>query len=195
MSEVIIDGVNVAECDMKCINSDCGLYYAEVYNTSDKLKYGFKCESNPDCHYKQLQRAKEENQEQVESIKKLIKYYTSENTKLDRKHEKLKESTKLLKKNYKTCYTWLNETAGDLVAVENASPVEVVKITDKKYNVEGGCGEYLIEDKPTYKEIVLKLKEQIRNDIIRYENDTYDTNDFICTMRDYLRMIERKSNG
>lgn len=73
MSEkVIIDGVNVAECELKCINSDCGLYYAEVYNTSDEIKYSFKCEANPDCHYKQLQRTKAKNKrlnEKLETIR------------------------------------------------------------------------------------------------------------------------------
>lgn len=50
-------------------------------------------------------------------------------------------------------------TAGNLMAVENASSVEVVKIKDKKYKVTGGCGEYLIEDKPTYKEKLEKIKK------------------------------------
>lgn len=50
-------------------------------------------------------------------------------------------------------------TAGNLIAVENASPVEVVKITDKKYKVEGRYGECLIEDKPTYKEKLDKIQK------------------------------------
>lgn len=43
-------------------------------------------------------------------------------------------------------------TAGNLVAVPNADDLEVVKIVDKKYKIEGGCGEYLVEDKLSYKE-------------------------------------------
>ena len=50
-------------------------------------------------------------------------------------------------------------TAGNLIAVENADPVEVVKITDKKYKIQGRCGECLIEDKLTYKEKLEKIKK------------------------------------
>lgn len=106
MSEkIIVDGVDVAECEF--VERFCTL----TLQPQAVCKIYRHYTDNSECYYKQLQRAKEENQEQVESIKKLIKYYTSENTKLNRKYEKLKESTKLLKKNYKTCHTWLNEIA------------------------------------------------------------------------------------
>ena len=79
--------------------------------------------------------------------------------------------------------------AGNLVAVNNAEPIEVVKITDKKYKVHGDVGEFLIEDKPMYKEKIEMLKEQMEKDIVRLENGDYDKNDFICDIKDYLRII------
>ena len=50
-------------------------------------------------------------------------------------------------------------TAGNLVYVQNADNIEVTKITNKKYKITGGCGEYLIEDKLTYKEKINKINE------------------------------------
>lgn len=43
--------------------------------------------------------------------------------------------------------------------------------------------------KKTDKEILKDLKEQMEKDIIRLENGEYDKNDFICDIRDYLRMM------
>ena len=37
--------------------------------------------------------------------------------------------------------------------------VEVIKFIPNYYKVEGNCGEYLIEDKPTYKEKLEKIKK------------------------------------
>lgn len=62
-------------------------------------------------------------------------------------------------------------TAGNLIAVENASPVEVVKITDRKYKVEGRYGECLIEDKPTYKEQCKELQQDVKK--LKHELSTY----------------------
>ena len=43
--------------------------------------------------------------------------------------------------------------------------------------------------KKTDKEILKDLKEQMEKDIQRYENGDYDKNDFICDIRDYLRIM------
>ena len=53
-------------------------------------------------------------------------------------------------------------TAGNLITVQNADDIEVVKIIDTKYKVEGGCGEYLVEDKLTYKEKCAKLQKVLK---------------------------------
>ena len=50
--------------------------------------------------------------------------------------------------------------SGNLIAVCNdSSNCKVYKIEDTKYKIYGNCGQFLIEDKPTYKE-QLKRKEQ-----------------------------------
>ena len=51
------------------------------------------------------------------------------------------------------------EASGNLTSVQNASPVEVVKITDKKYKVCGQSGQFLVEDVPNYKEKLDKIKK------------------------------------
>lgn len=66
--EIIIDGVDVSECDMRCENKDCALYYAELNNDKGELIYGFNCEDNPNCIYKQLQRARAENERLKEEL-------------------------------------------------------------------------------------------------------------------------------
>lgn len=48
--------------------------------------------------------------------------------------------------------------SGNLVSINNASPCEVYRLKEK-YKLFGNLGEYLIEDKPTYKEMFL-AKEQ-----------------------------------
>lgn len=60
MGRVIIDGVDVSGCNMKCDNGDCALYYTELNNDNNELIYGFNCSDNQDCYYKQLQRIKAE---------------------------------------------------------------------------------------------------------------------------------------
>ena len=43
--------------------------------------------------------------------------------------------------------------------------------------------------KKTDKEILKDLKEQMEKDIVRLENGNYDKTDFICDIRDYLRIM------
>ena len=43
--------------------------------------------------------------------------------------------------------------------------------------------------KKTDKEILKALKDQMEKDIVRLENGDYDKNDFICDIRDYLRIM------
>ena len=79
------------------------------------------------------------------------------------------------------CY----QTHGLVFRLYEYENVEVIKL-DQKYKVEA---DIMWEDKPTYKEILKDLKEQMEKDIVRLENGDYDKNDFICDIRDYLRMI------
>ena len=68
--EIIIDGVNVAECYWKCKDGDCAMYYADLSADNNELEFGFNCEDNPNCYYKQLKRLEQENKElkkQIES--------------------------------------------------------------------------------------------------------------------------------
>ena len=81
---------------------------------------------------------------------------------------------------------WTHGLVCRLYEYEN---VEVIKLDDK-YKVEA---DEMWEDKPTYKEILNQLKEQMEKDIQRYEmDDGFCTNDFICDIRDYLRIIGEK---
>ena len=61
--EIIIDGVNVAGCYWKCKDGDCAMYYADLSADNNELEFGFNCEDNTDCYFKQLKRLKQENAE------------------------------------------------------------------------------------------------------------------------------------
>ena len=63
MNEVYIDGVNVAECEF------FGKY--NVCKTYVNMPKPCGCEYNPDCYFKQLQRAKAE----IEKLKAEIEDY------------------------------------------------------------------------------------------------------------------------
>lgn len=77
------------------------------------------------------------------------------------------------------------QTHGLVCRLYEYENIEVIKL-DQKYKVQS---DIMWEDKPTYKEILKDLKEQMEKDIVRLENGDYDKNDFICDIRDYLRMI------
>lgn len=52
------------------------------------------------------------------------------------------------------------ETFGSLMQVQNADEIEVEKMTEN-FVISGQTGNHLTEDKPTYKEKYLKIKNQI----------------------------------
>ena len=80
------------------------------------------------------------------------------------------------------------QTHGLICRLYEFEDVEVIKL-DQKYKVDG---DVMWEDKPTYKKMLTMLKNQMKKDIQRYEDDEdgeYDKNDFICDIRDYLRIM------
>lgn len=85
MSEVYIDGVNVAGCEfLDDISLQCVLnkYFIAIINPK-------KCSNNPDCYFKQLQRAKAEMQEKVLKMAEAeveIEKLQTENEKLNEKY-------------------------------------------------------------------------------------------------------------
>lgn len=76
-------------------------------------------------------------------------------------------------------------THGLVCRLHEYENTEVIKL-DQKYKVQG---DVMWEDKPTYKEILKNLKEQMEKDIVKLENGNYDKTDFICDIRDYLRIM------
>ena len=82
------------------------------------------------------------------------------------------------------------QTHGLICRLYEFENIEVIKL-DQKYKVDG---DVMWEDKPTYKEILDKLKDQMEKDIERYKLDAkldygFCTDDFICDIRDYLRIM------
>ena len=67
MSEVIIDGCNVAECEYYQIEAN-ELYPKAQYCGSMRNTF---CENEPDCYFKQLQRAKAENEKLKETLNEI----------------------------------------------------------------------------------------------------------------------------
>lgn len=63
-------------------------------------------------------------------------------------------------------------TGGNLVAICFAiSNAQVYKIEDMKYKIYGNSGQYLIEDKPTYKELFQAEQEKVKE--LEEENKHY----------------------
>lgn len=69
MNEIIIDGVNVAECP------DFDRYFSKITNQYlDKCNADIDspyCEGNPNCYYKQLQRLKTENEKYKQALEEV----------------------------------------------------------------------------------------------------------------------------
>lgn len=77
--------IDVSGCNLHCCDGDCALYYADLSSDNNELLYGFNCEDNPNCYYKQLKRLETENtklKDTFKEIKTICKEY-SENCKID----------------------------------------------------------------------------------------------------------------
>lgn len=87
--EIIIDGVNVAECEYRHINefllkSTCNLSYHK--RQDGRMAYK-DCQDMPNCLYKQLKRLQKENSQLVTKCSQLKK----ENEELENKYSKIKD--------------------------------------------------------------------------------------------------------
>lgn len=79
-------------------------------------------------------------------------------------------------------------TSGNLVALcFEKSTCEVIKITDTAYKIYGGFGQYLIEDKPTYKEQLIR-KTQECEELKRKVELMMDCSD--CKVDEYKKALE-----
>lgn len=80
---------------------------------------------------------------------------------------------------------------GDIHPIDAEQPIEVEKVK-QKYQVAGNKGDVLFEIRPSYKERLEGLLNQIKLDITRYEHGDYDKNDFICDLKDYIRNYDNE---
>lgn len=89
-------------------------------------------------------------------------------------------------------------TSGNLVALcFEKSTCEVIKITDTAYKIYGNSGQYLIEDKPTYKEQLARKTqecEELESELLLYKTwyraKHGDIKDTLGTYYKALRDIE-----
>ena len=105
--EIIIDGVNVAEC---------GFYHPEYDNychiaLAFSEDYGecLECQDNPDCYYKQLQRLKQENKILKERKDKYYLLTLDYEAKISYLVQALEEIRDIAKEatNSKDCYIYM----------------------------------------------------------------------------------------
>lgn len=89
---VIIDGIDVSGCKHYKIGTCVADYLFTNMNFSEA-----KCKLSPDCYYKQLQRAKEENEEQC----KIIQCKTGTILSLAKIRDELKAENEKLKQKLK----------------------------------------------------------------------------------------------
>jgi predicted RNase H-like nuclease (RuvC/YqgF family) len=77
MSETIINGIDVSECEHHYTNPVNGTIYhgCAIYEQVNELGYSQDtlCEQNPDCYFKQLKRLQEENEELKKRCEELDK--------------------------------------------------------------------------------------------------------------------------
>lgn len=88
---------------------------------------------------------------------------------------------------YCTCFSKLCEDLS-FICDDNCQIYEDYKQLKHK---EQEC-EVLKSENFTFEELIKiqdDLIEQMKNDIERYRYGTYDNTDFICTIKDYLRMV------
>lgn len=90
--EIIIDGVNIAECGFLCCKhngNELIKNYCSIFNN--------KCICNPDCYFKQLQRLKQEKEELKKRCEELDKMTGIFSARLANKYKQaLEEIRKIL---------------------------------------------------------------------------------------------------
>ena len=98
--QIIIDGIDVSKCNMfrddvftdKQLNNVCsiGLWQRDYSGLEEFCKMSCDCKSNPNCHFKQLARAKEENEELRNKLNSNIERMNEQNEKLHNENKELK---------------------------------------------------------------------------------------------------------
>lgn len=79
-------------------------------------------------------------------------------------------------------------TSGIQTAVQNTSKAQVEKL-NREYKIFGPMNANLMDMTPTANDRCKAVIAQIKKDIQRLEDGNYDKNDFICDLKDYLRML------
>ena len=129
--EIIIDGVNVAGCEYCVENPLRDIKYScncRGYEKDNGLHIHLKCENNPNCYYKQLQRLKQEEQYLkqccIKAGKELAKHSFEWDGKeknlvvqameLNQKYEALKQENEELKKENRYYKSELKHSCNEL---------------------------------------------------------------------------------
>lgn len=144
--EIIIDGVNVAECEYMLNNKIKGkqhcpakaMPYAKetscICRKSIDTPYNF-CKHNPNCHYKQLKRLEQERDELKKACEK-CKLFDIEKTNRDllEQIDKLEQENKAL--NFKINQLKANGLYNDLTGIELSAKVVELEQENKKLKEE-----------------------------------------------------------
>ena len=162
-NEVIIDGVNVAECEFLGKYNVCKAY---VY-----MPKSCGCDYNPDCYFKQLQRAKAENERlsELTCVNCGEKFLSPTGSELYEKIVQLKAENEKLDEELRTYkkYKFLFEKARELYlegkewAKKCQAENEDLKDSLKRTVCQAECFRYKEAEK--YKAENEKLKEWLEN--------------------------------
>ena len=155
MDKVIIDGVDVSECEYYRAELETKMPYGEYVTEKDKCHYSGveiiqNCKGNKGCTYKQLQRARAEIYELKESlkvfqrpdiVKVLIDYKIGELDRIEQKNGQLIEDnfkiaqkyTKLEQENEKQlkCLKEIKEILWQQINERGCAEIREDKILDK----------------------------------------------------------------
>ena len=157
MSEIIIDGVNVAECSYFTDNKEC---FAEYSCEWGEITEFSKCNELPNCYYKQLKRLEAENEKLKDKAYKdadMIYQLTEENREYDIdlsiEKEAHKSTIERLDKYHKTLED-IREIANSLKSTHCANCSQVL-------NNKGKCTADCMKD---YKEKIFDKINEVLNE-------------------------------
>ena len=162
VDKTIIDGIDVSKCNMfrddvftdKQLNNVCsiGLWQRDYSGLEEFCKMSCDCKSNPNCHFKQLARAKDK----INYMEEYIKIVENARNDLEQEVEKWKYQAELGSDTADRLSKELEDKNQEIEKLKNQN-----EMLSKNNSVQQWCDMYNKKDKECY-DVLLKLakKEQ-----------------------------------
>ena len=178
-SKTIINGIDVSKCNIfrddvftdKQLNNVCsiGLWQRDYSGLEEFCKMSCDCKSNPNCHFKQLARAKKENEELRNKLNSNIERMNEQNEKLHNENKELKAQLEQQKK-------------------ENEELKEKIKAYQEDRFCQGGCAIYQYDKIHKLTQTLEKIEEFCI--VYSSNHDAYET-----VYKQILDIINKAKDG